>query len=71
MVLYIFKFSHALKMSSSNDPGILRNKSGETEDLFVFGYASKIFRDDVKALYLDQGKHLIPWMGNEAVKIDR
>lgn len=58
-------------MSSSNDPGILRNKSGETEDLFVFGYASKIFRDDVKALYLDQGKHLIPWMGNETVKIDR
>uniref|UniRef100_A0A1A9W1Y8 SURP motif domain-containing protein n=1 Tax=Glossina brevipalpis TaxID=37001 RepID=A0A1A9W1Y8_9MUSC len=40
-------------------------------DLLVFGYACKIFRDDVKALDIDQGKHLIPWMGDHNLKIDR
>ena len=41
------------------------------EDLLVFGYACKIFRDDEKAFNVDQGKLLIPWMGDESVKIDR
>lgn len=40
-------------------------------DLLVFGYACKIFRDDEKAQHVDQGKHLIPWMGDNALKIDR
>uniref|UniRef100_A0A1B0G9T7 SURP motif domain-containing protein n=1 Tax=Glossina morsitans morsitans TaxID=37546 RepID=A0A1B0G9T7_GLOMM len=40
-------------------------------DLLVFGYACKVFRDDVKALDIDQGKHLIPWMGDHNLKIDR
>lgn len=40
-------------------------------DLLVFGYACKVFRDDDKALHIDQGKHLIPWMGDNALKIDR
>lgn len=31
----------------------------------------KIFRDDEKALHIDQGKHLIPWMGDSTLKIDR
>jgi hypothetical protein len=54
-----------------NDPGILRKKADAETDLFVFGYACKIFRDDQKALEMDQGKHLIPWMGDETLKIDR
>lgn len=41
------------------------------DDLLIFGYACKIFRDDEKARYIDQGKHLIPWMGNNTLKIDR
>ncbi|XP_030380743.1 protein suppressor of white apricot [Scaptodrosophila lebanonensis] len=40
-------------------------------ELLVFGYACKIFRDDEKARELDHGKHLIPWMGDVNLKIDR
>nr|SVE74237.1 EOG090X07RL [Daphnia barbata] len=41
------------------------------EDLLVFGYACKFFRDDERALEIDQGKLLIPWMGDDTIKIDR
>ncbi|KAK9884301.1 hypothetical protein WA026_005253 [Henosepilachna vigintioctopunctata] len=58
---------------SNSESGILRKsrKKDNFEDLLVFGYACKIFRDDDKALHIDQGKHLIPWMGDERIKIDR
>ncbi|XP_037091144.1 protein suppressor of white apricot-like, partial [Pollicipes pollicipes] len=46
------------------------DKSKEDE-LLVFGYACKLFRDNEKALYIDSGKHLIPWMADETLKIDR
>lgn len=58
---------------SGSDSGILR-KTHTLEnhnELLVFGYACKLFRDDEKALYIDQGKHLIPWMGDDKLKIDR
>ncbi|CAG5118993.1 unnamed protein product, partial [Candidula unifasciata] len=41
------------------------------EDLLVFGYACKLFRDDKKARAIDNGKMLIPWMGDERLMIDR
>ena len=55
------------------DSGILRKKIDEDEpqELLVFGYSCKLFRDDEKAKLIDQGKHLIPWMSDNTLKIDR
>lgn len=59
--------------STTGDSGILRKTDNRNnlEDLLVFGYACKLFRDDEKAKEIDQGKHLIPWMGENSLKIDR
>lgn len=45
--------------------GILRKSNYQTNvepspDLLVFGYQSKLYRDDRKALELDRETHLIP-----------
>ncbi|KAJ3605227.1 hypothetical protein NHX12_027277 [Muraenolepis orangiensis] len=45
--------------------------SDKYADLLVFGYASKVYRDNEKALFHDHGKHLIPWMGDKKITIDR
>lgn len=59
--------------SNQSETGILRKSESKEkkEELFVFGYSCKLFKDDDKALHIDQGKHLIPWMGDETLKIDR
>ena len=41
------------------------------DELFVFGYACKLFRDDDKALLENNGQLLIPWMGDGSLMIDR
>ncbi|XP_028400439.1 splicing factor, suppressor of white-apricot homolog isoform X2 [Dendronephthya gigantea] len=41
------------------------------QDLLVFGYSCNVYCDDIKAVYFDEGRHLIPWMGDESLMIDR
>ncbi|XP_033747378.1 splicing factor, suppressor of white-apricot homolog isoform X2 [Pecten maximus] len=55
--------------AQANEEENRQNK--EKEELFVFGYACKLFRDDEKAILVDQEKHLIPWMSDDRLLIDR
>jgi len=52
-------------------PSLEADSKDKFQDLLVFGYACKLFRDDDKALQIDQGALLIPWMGDDSIKIDR
>jgi hypothetical protein len=47
---------------------------GNPEDLnklLVFGYECRVFRDDEKAKWVEDAKHLIPCPGDPAVLVDR
>ncbi|XP_042297515.1 splicing factor, suppressor of white-apricot homolog isoform X2 [Sceloporus undulatus] len=56
---------------SDNGGGGGSGGGGGRVELLVFGYACKLFRDDEKALQQEQGRHLIPWMGDSSIMIDR
>lgn len=57
--------------AGKRDAGDGGGGGGKHAELLVFGYACKVFRDDPKALFHDDGKHLIPWMGDKNITIDR
>lgn len=48
-----------------------KTRKEELENLYVFGYHCKLFRDDEKAEYVEKEEHLIPWMGDGSLMIDR
>ena len=47
-----------------------RNRSSKS-DLLAFGYSCKLFNDDVSANFLEQGKNLVPFLGDNNLLIDR
>ncbi|XP_077398360.1 splicing factor, suppressor of white-apricot homolog isoform X2 [Vanacampus margaritifer] len=59
------------KKDPNSKPATEASDSEKYADLLVFGYACKVFRDDERALYHERGKHLIPWMGDKNIMIDR
>lgn len=46
-------------------------QESDDQELFVFGYACKLFRDDDKGLLESSGQMLIPWMGDGSLMVDR
>lgn len=51
--------------------GRYRDRQDDHQDLLVFGYASRLFRDDEKALMVEKGFSLVPWQGDDNLQIDR
>ena len=58
-------------MSLKKWHGSEKTDEEDLQNLIVFGYQCKLFRDDEKALFIDKGNHLIPWMGDSSLMIDR
>lgn len=58
------------RSSKSNKHGNSNNNKSY-EDILVFGYQCKFFRDDEVARKVNSGGTLIPWMGDKDLMIDR
>lgn len=72
IIYYTGMFRRGVSKKERNKP-VKKDVSDSDKyaDLLVFGYACKLFRDDERALYHELGKHLIPWMGDKSIMIDR
>lgn len=47
------------------------NASQTFQDISVFAYSSKIYRDDFTALKIESKEYLIPWNGDQSLLIDK
>jgi len=77
-VLHIFLFIKIIMSNINLFPELDNEQREETEyneykqeELIVFGYSCKLFRDDFSAKAIDRGQSLIPWNGDENIMIDR
>ncbi|XP_038058671.1 splicing factor, suppressor of white-apricot homolog isoform X2 [Patiria miniata] len=48
-----------------------KSRQEEVDEICVVGYQCRLFRDDERALAIDREEHLIPWMGEASLMIDR
>jgi hypothetical protein len=49
----------------------IQEEEKEKAAIVVVGYESKMFRDDETAAKVNEGKFLVPWMGDKSLMIDR
>lgn len=64
--------THSLgTMSWERDVTSKPGHRSKEEELLVFGYAAKLFKDDEKARLVDSGRHLVPFQGRPDILIDR
>ncbi len=48
-----------------------KTNEGRREELLVFGYSCKMYRNDAKSIMENSGQLLIPWMGDRSLMVDR
>ena len=46
-------------------------EDGRQDDLSVYGYECRLFRDDAMAAQVDAGGRLVPWQGDDGLRLDR
>lgn len=43
----------------------------DSDQILVFGYSAKLFKDDEQATLVEKGRHLVPCQGQPDLRIDR